>query len=343
LRRWAGTGQGRVAGSRSVPGLHQGRLLPMLSVGGSCSALPPPPPRPELSPSPLPACLPDRGVCVCVAAGLVLLLAKLCSQLEGQTVPWAMDALAASFPPKGSSEMPAFEAGRVARQLGTAASEWAASAVGRGVLQRPCCVPILAAALPPAFFRNAHAPYQPHSSPPSAHTPCCNVRAWWLLNTAPCLPAMPSADVLLAAFVDAHGAKLSRLVRRSITSTNWLQANQPQGPRPVADLFVEVGGCGAAAGMGQPRGGGAALAGWQITAAGVWAARCARLAAGAVMPTAAPWLAGTRPPSYLSASSACVLCRRFTRRRARWCAWSSPRGAAAVSTAARCGPAKAAP
>lgn len=59
--------------------------------------------------------------------GMVLLLAKLCSHMEGQTVLAAMEALAGAFPPRGGSsrrsdEPPAFVAGEVARRLGTAAS-----------------------------------------------------------------------------------------------------------------------------------------------------------------------------------------------------------------------------
>lgn len=60
--------------------------------------------------------------------GLVLLLAKLCIQMESQTVPYVMEVLATAFPGMGGGgggeEPPPFVAGEVARKLGTAASRW---------------------------------------------------------------------------------------------------------------------------------------------------------------------------------------------------------------------------
>eukprot|EP00891_Asterochloris_glomerata_P001742 jgi/Astpho2/1742/Aster-04163 len=48
-----------------------------------------------------------------------------------------------------------------------------------------------------------------------------------------------AAQALLAAYVDAHGRRLTLAVRRSIDATNWLHQKEPRGPRPICDLLLE--------------------------------------------------------------------------------------------------------
>ncbi len=57
--------------------------------------------------------------------------------------------------------------------------------------------------------------------------------------TLPCRRLGTAAQALLAAYVDAHGRRLTLAVRRSIDATNWLHQKEPRGPRPICDLLLE--------------------------------------------------------------------------------------------------------
>ena len=54
-----------------------------------------------------------------------------------------------------------------------------------------------------------------------------------------CRVAGASSAALLAAYVSAHGARLSLAVRRSAAAVDWLHAKEPRGARPVCKLLLE--------------------------------------------------------------------------------------------------------